>query len=163
MSLRGQILEQLQPVRKIEADVPMEGKIVVTETDLQAPEVADTSAPAKPPAATTNPDLLQMGVRVEAPRGQNPAGSPAPPPPPKQDVSVPSAAPAAEDDDSPAAQGLVPLLGPDGEPLTDENGEILWGQPSIHDQMIFIEDEAEEGPPPTRPNPEMVPTPKGGR
>lgn len=171
LSLRGQVLEQLQPVRKIEADVPMEGKILVTETDLQAPEESvpggAPTAPASPaapgPTAVQNPDLLQMGVGAGAPPAEGAA--PQPPPPPKQDVSPASPTPGAEsaEDDSPAAQGLVPLLGPDGEPLTDENGEILWGQPSVYDQMIFIEDEPEEAPAPERPNPDLVPTPKGGR
>lgn len=45
--LRGKVYQHLSDIRKIEADVPMEGKITVTETELYAPE--------EPPSPTASP------------------------------------------------------------------------------------------------------------
>jgi hypothetical protein len=43
--LKAEVLENLDPVRKIEVDVPLEGKISVTETVLKAPEYVAKQVP----------------------------------------------------------------------------------------------------------------------
>lgn len=45
LHLNAEVLENLDPVRKIVVDVPMEGKITVTETVLQAPEYLAKQVP----------------------------------------------------------------------------------------------------------------------
>lgn len=49
--LRGKVYQHLSDIRKIEADVPMEGKITVTETELYAPEEAPAATPSPTPGA----------------------------------------------------------------------------------------------------------------
>lgn len=54
IKLRGKVYENLSEARKIEADVPMEGKIFVTETELYPPEPSpEPQAPA--PVKVVNP------------------------------------------------------------------------------------------------------------
>lgn len=64
IKLRGKVYENLTDTRKIEADVPMDGKIFVTETELYPPEAPP---PVKPTA---------MPLRVG-----KPSSTPAPLPP----------------------------------------------------------------------------------
>lgn len=52
IKLRGKVYEHLTDIRKIEADVPLEGKISVLETELYAPQ-DDTPVPAVKPANPT--------------------------------------------------------------------------------------------------------------
>ncbi|HWU43769.1 MAG TPA: hypothetical protein VN132_10035, partial [Bdellovibrio sp.] len=47
IKLRGKIYQNLTDIRKIEVDVPLEGKITVTETELYPPEEDDKKADAK--------------------------------------------------------------------------------------------------------------------
>ncbi len=53
LSLRGKVFENLTDIRKIEADVPLDGKIFVTETELYPPEPTPTPKPS--PAAVVKP------------------------------------------------------------------------------------------------------------
>ncbi|MGZ6449217.1 MAG: hypothetical protein ACXWRA_14350 [Pseudobdellovibrionaceae bacterium] len=54
--MKAEVLENLDPVRKIEVEVPLEGKITVTETVLQAPEYLAKQVPA-PPAPKPSPSI----------------------------------------------------------------------------------------------------------
>ncbi|MGE9744534.1 hypothetical protein [Bdellovibrio bacteriovorus] len=74
IKLRGKVYENLTDVRKIEADVPMEGKITVTETELYAPEEPPV-APAPAPGATPAPGAPKAGGPVPMPPGQAPASN----------------------------------------------------------------------------------------
>lgn len=49
--IKAEVLENLDPVRKIEVNIPLEGKITVTETVLQQPEYLAKQVPATPPPA----------------------------------------------------------------------------------------------------------------
>lgn len=57
IKLRGKVYENLSDTRKIEADVPMEGKIVVKETELYPPEPEPSvkPTPGKSPQAQQQP------------------------------------------------------------------------------------------------------------
>ena len=77
LHIKAEVLENLDPIRKIVVDVPMEGKIKVTETVLQAPEYiakqvpAPTSVPAQSPKPATAP-LDRTFNNPESPHEQNP-------------------------------------------------------------------------------------------
>jgi hypothetical protein len=47
LQIKAEVLENLDPVRKIEVEVPMEGKITVVETVLQAPEYVAKQVPGE--------------------------------------------------------------------------------------------------------------------
>lgn len=128
--LRGKVLENLQAVRKIEADVPLAGKIVVTETVTQAPpgapqpeekkpepkkEAAKTGAPGVPTAAqpqgapppqpgpnSPGMDMLEGGVYIP----------PVVPDPSQMPVLDPQAGPAAP------APNELPVDPVTGQPLS---------------------------------------------
>jgi hypothetical protein len=75
LHLRAEVLENLLPIRKIEADVPMEGVIKVTETVLQAPMMESKEVPAIPappvPGATPAPPGLtnsKEGINAQSPQ-----------------------------------------------------------------------------------------------
>ncbi len=70
LHLRADILENLDAIRKIEADVPIEGAILVTETVLQEPLVEAKQAPALTPSAT--PVSVQTPPFKEDPNGLAP-------------------------------------------------------------------------------------------
>ncbi|CAE79664.1 hypothetical protein AB1A81_08240 [Bdellovibrio bacteriovorus] len=74
IKLRGKVYENLTDIRKIEADVPMEGKITVTETELYAPEEPPV-APAPAPGVTPAPGAPKAGGPVSMPSGQAPASN----------------------------------------------------------------------------------------
>ncbi|AFY01470.1 hypothetical protein [Bdellovibrio bacteriovorus] len=74
IKLRGKVYENLTDIRKIEADVPMEGKITVTETELYAPEEPPV-APAPAPGAAPAPVAPKAGGPAPMPSGPAPAGS----------------------------------------------------------------------------------------
>lgn len=84
LKLRGEVLENLDPVRKIEADVPLEGSILVTETVLQEPMIESKLVT---PSPTPTP-LVNKPLPKELPNGQsydpqnNPHYDPQSPPPP---------------------------------------------------------------------------------
>lgn len=76
LKLRGKVHENLTEIRKIDVDIPLEGKIKVTETELYAaeeptptPTPATTPAPAKPAEAphqrTQDPDLMMAQKRAQ--------------------------------------------------------------------------------------------------
>lgn len=67
IKLRGKVYENLTDIRKIEADVPLEGKIIVTETELYAPEEPPV-APAPAPGPTS------PAAKTGAPGSAIPAG-----------------------------------------------------------------------------------------
>ncbi|MGZ3772207.1 MAG: hypothetical protein ACXVCY_05470 [Pseudobdellovibrionaceae bacterium] len=88
IKLRGKVYENLSELRKIEADVPMEGKIFVTETELYPPEAppepvkppspkaqSNLPAPVTPmgpmkPMITPLPGPMGQGLPIPAARGQ---------------------------------------------------------------------------------------------
>lgn len=95
LSLKGQVYESLSPMRKIEAQVPMEGKIRVVETQVEAPEGYVRPGPS--PVAKPSPT-------ASAQRGHRPA----PPPPADATMEPAPSAPnssAVEFSDQPAAGG----------------------------------------------------------
>lgn len=55
IKLRGKVYENLTDIRKIEADVPIEGKITVLETELYAPEAPPVVATPTPAVVPTKP------------------------------------------------------------------------------------------------------------
>ena len=57
--IKAEVLENLDPVKKIEVNIPLEGKITVIETVLQEPEYIAKPVPATPPpaAATVAPQV----------------------------------------------------------------------------------------------------------
>lgn len=57
IKLRGKVYENLTDIRKIEADVPMEGKITVLETELYAPEAPPVVATPTPAVVPTKPGV----------------------------------------------------------------------------------------------------------
>lgn len=69
IKLRGKVYENLSDTRKIEADIPMEGKIYVTETELYPPEPTPTPKPSPTPKATAAPNTAQQpgGEQERAP------------------------------------------------------------------------------------------------
>lgn len=61
--IKAEVLENLDPMRKIEVNIPLEGKITVTETVLQQPEFVAKPVPATPPPAPSiappvNPEAI---------------------------------------------------------------------------------------------------------
>lgn len=54
LKLRGQVIEALYPVRKFQADVPLEGKIQVVETQTEAPEGLKPKATPSPTPKQAN-------------------------------------------------------------------------------------------------------------
>lgn len=154
LTLRGQVLKELQPIRKIEAEVPLEGKIVVTETELEI-MVDEVPAAPKTPGETKGIPQKLADPTMKAPesgRGplpadlQGKAGLR-----PGAASAVPSAEnPASESgsenseelrwEDEMKRQGYVPVLGPDGQPLLGSDGQPLWDRPAKGDGLLFIPD-----------------------
>lgn len=64
IKLKGKVYENLTDTRKIEAEVPMEGKIYVTETELYPPEPTPTPKPSATPKAAVTPVPTPGGERV---------------------------------------------------------------------------------------------------
>jgi hypothetical protein len=137
LSLKGQVYESLAPMRKIEAQVPMEGKIRVVETQVEAPEGYVKPGPspvAKPSPATS---AQQRGHR------------PVPPPPADATTEpVPSApnSSAVEFSDQPAAGGART------PPAAGDPDMMIYQQ---QQQMQMQQDPAAPGedtmPPPSEP------------
>lgn len=64
--IKAEVLESLDPVRKIEVNIPLEGKITVTETVLQQPEYLAKQVPAPPPPTPTKaPQVNQEAISAE--------------------------------------------------------------------------------------------------
>jgi hypothetical protein len=88
LHLNAEILENLQPVRKIEADVPIDGAIQVTETVLSEPMVEAKPLPPTPP--NPSPD-------AKRPNKENPNGQEDPPQPILPDPQQSQVPPGAEE------------------------------------------------------------------
>jgi hypothetical protein len=67
LHLNADVLENLEAMRKIEADVPIDGAILVTETVLKAPYVAPKTEPV--PSPTIPPPLIQAGSETAGAHG----------------------------------------------------------------------------------------------
>jgi hypothetical protein len=92
IKLRGKVYENLTDIRKIEADIPMSGKIQVTETELYAPTPTPTVTPTPKTASTPQKTVPQTA-------GQSRQGevAPAPTAPPTRALPPgPLAAPGEE-------------------------------------------------------------------
>lgn len=65
--IKAEVLENLDPVRKIEVNIPLEGKITVTETVLQQPEYLAKPVPATPPqpVPTLAPQIKPDAISAE--------------------------------------------------------------------------------------------------
>lgn len=71
LKLKGKVLENLLPVRKIESEVPLEGKITVTETELNPPE-PEPAKPAAPPEPPKHGPKNAEGTAAAAENGAAP-------------------------------------------------------------------------------------------
>ncbi|XGC82339.1 hypothetical protein ACES2L_07595 [Bdellovibrio bacteriovorus] len=111
IKLRGKVYEHLSDIRKIEVDIPLEGKIKVLETELYPPEAAPVATPAVTPPPSPVPP------------------PPAPPPPPVQQDQ--NAGPAVLEPGDPAqdetgAPLITPLPGVDPDVLMQrQNNEMV--------------------------------------
>lgn len=148
MTMKGEIVENLLPVRKINARVPLAGKISVEEQELRAPP----PDPAAPPAAPVAPPPAKPPVADPnaAPTDEENAGEV-----PMQRQSVrpeapPSATPApAIDPDAPVENAPAPQTGP--APLAEPE-YINEGAPGTGPQQIGPDGVAPEGPAPIPPS-----------
>lgn len=91
IKLRGKVYENLTDIRKIEADVPLEGKIYVTETELYAPEPTPVPTPkaspspaVKAPVAPNAPPMILPPENEMVPPQEPPAITPLHLPPPRE-------------------------------------------------------------------------------
>lgn len=75
IKLRGKVFENLSDTRKIEADVPLEGKILVTETELYPPEATPTPRPSVTP--TPKKAVVPPTAPETEPAHDGTAGAPA--------------------------------------------------------------------------------------
>jgi hypothetical protein len=57
ITMKGRVLENLKPTRKIESEVPLIGKITVTETELDLPVVKNLPPPPRIPRLAPHPPL----------------------------------------------------------------------------------------------------------
>ncbi|MNK01164.1 hypothetical protein D3C87_189590 [compost metagenome] len=96
LKLRGKVYEDLSEIRKIEVDIPLEGKIKITETELYAPEepkVAATPTPSAIPAPIAAPGkagaVAPGGAQGGAPGGAPQAGGLVQQPQPQKRAPVP--------------------------------------------------------------------------
>ncbi|WP_413557206.1 hypothetical protein [Bdellovibrio sp. HCB209] len=127
IKLRGKIYENLTDIRKIEADVPMTGKIVVTETELYAPTPIPTPSPSPTPQ---KPAVAADGQQTPGqPQAQPQAsGSPAATPPPVIDMTQPDPGQVTREGIIIGAPGVEP---PPVNPATeqgwptDEQGNVI--------------------------------------
>lgn len=124
IKLRGKVYENLTDVRKIEADVPMSGKITVTETELYAPTPSPT--PKKSPSPTPQKSPVADGQQqpAEEPQAQvtpKPSG-PVAVPMDQQTVQLPGGVIGGEG--APASDAPADPAAAQGWP-TDENGNII--------------------------------------
>lgn len=142
IKLRGKVYENLSDTRKIVADIPMEGKVEVVETELYPPEAAPTPTPASPPipkkAAAPKVDAEGTPDSVEAPPQITPLpGTPlmegmAVPPPREQPVD-PDVLMQQSQSQEPVLEGTLgtghPLPEPQGQhPLQPESEGVQHGR-----------------------------------
>jgi hypothetical protein len=125
IKLRGKIYENLTDIRKIEADVPMSGKITVTETELYAPTPSPT--PKKSPTPQKSPvadGQQQPGAEPQAqvtPKPSAPSG-PVAVPMDQPTVQLPGGVIGGEG--APASDAPADPAAAQGWP-TDENGNVI--------------------------------------
>ncbi|MGE5084802.1 MAG: hypothetical protein ACM3MG_00775 [Bacillota bacterium] len=128
IKLRGKVYENLTDIRKIEADIPMSGKIQVTETELYAP----TPTPTVTPTATPNPTPQPK----TSPVVQTAPVAPALPPGP---LAAPGGEPSADDAElvkqriqaiSPGALPAVESTNPADEGWPTEDGQNVQENPT---------------------------------
>jgi hypothetical protein len=65
--MKGQVIENLIPSRKIEAQVPLVGKILVTEVEIEKPKPLLEELPVKKPAEVRGPRDLVSGPESSGP------------------------------------------------------------------------------------------------
>ncbi|WP_291516211.1 hypothetical protein [Bdellovibrio sp. ArHS] len=106
IKLRGKVFENLRDIRKIVADIPMAGKIEVTETELYAPPVEPTPVPTPTPSPAKTP------VKAERPANAPPLELP---PEGEEPVHVQENGEPVADPQEPAA--LTPLPGSPEQPV----------------------------------------------
>jgi hypothetical protein len=157
IKLRGKVFVNLTETRKIVADVPMDGKILVTETEMFAPEPekptpTPTPVAAVPPPRGRGAPGQQPGQPIQPPMQGGPMADPG--------VVMEPAAPTAidpllvrqkemydrgETDDLPVVEGMLaappvapaaPVGGPaaEGQLGAEPNGEVDPGQQPGVDQ-----------------------------
>lgn len=123
IKLRGKVYENLSDIRKIEADVPLEGKIEVTETELYAPveeKPSPTPAPGKKSLKTGASGSAESGVPEDQQRSPNkPQSAQGAPDTPAVDPDVMRGRLQAAPMEHAAEPGVSPAL------QVDENGEVL--------------------------------------
>ncbi|UOF02160.1 hypothetical protein [Bdellovibrio reynosensis] len=71
IKLRGKVYENLSDIRKIEVDIPLEGKIKVLETELYAPEATPVATPAATPSSSQSPPPASSPSPSAKPEDQN--------------------------------------------------------------------------------------------
>lgn len=106
IKLRGKVYENLSDTRKIEADVPMEGKIVVKETELYPPE--PVPEPSAKPATAKSPVAPQPRAQGAPPMVLRPEEIP-----PDAGVSKIPIPPVPSAPMAPRTTGPAPVVDPD--------------------------------------------------
>jgi hypothetical protein len=157
IKLRGKIYENLTDIRKIEADVPMNGKITVTETELYAPTPSPTPKPSPMPSVTPRQSPVADGQQQPAEGQQKAATTPSGPvvvPMDQPTVLLPGGVIGGEgapSSDAPAAESANPEATNHGWP-TDENGNIIENP-----QPLEVEGEPAQPGQPQQPGQQQAP------
>lgn len=111
IKLRGKVYENLTDTRKIEADVPMEGKILVKETELYPPEPTPTPSVKPTPAKSAQPV-------------QRPANAPPLELRPEEEGLAPGAEQGWPEGEAPPVS-IIPLPGQPGLPAPRKTGPVV--------------------------------------
>lgn len=124
IQLRGKVLENLTEIRKIVADVPMEGKVEVLETELYPPteEIVKPTPTPKPSPAAKKVELPQLLEPAPQPQMEPPQGEESAPPVQITPLHLPPPAPQGQ----PGAEIDQPEfieLAPGGEPSLEPQPE----------------------------------------
>lgn len=163
LKLRGKVFENLSDIRKIEADVPMQGKIQVVETELYAPVVKEkpedkkkkeegsavSGVPSKSEGAPDTPAIDPDIQRAQGHGDQVPAAPQVLLPPDQQEPQAQTPAAAA------SSQGWP--LDENGNPITPENLPPEQQQQLMEQQQQ--QQEMRENPAPIA-NPNIQPPPQ---
>lgn len=162
LKLRGKVFENLSDIRKIEADVPMQGKIEVVETELYAPVVKEkpedkkkkeegsavSGVPHKAPdTPAIDPDVQR--ARQQQQSEQNSASEQVLLPPDQQEPQAQNPAAAASNQGWPVDEN--------GQPITPENLSPEQQQQLMDQQQQ--QQEMRENPAPIA-NPNVQPVPQ---
>lgn len=173
IKLRGKIFENLSELRSVEADIPLDGKITVTETELYAPEeeipVVDPKkqAVAKDAKNKNAPSNQQPNPATggnskglpQAPRGR---GAPPVQISDEEVAQLPDLGPEAITPlNLPPPPADVPTVGNEGgEVFYDENGNPMMYEPHAADQGYPSAQEYDTYQ--TMEHGEPIPAPRGG-